>query len=272
MRRQLVLAGVLLAATAGSALVAGCNDNGVVAGASTSPTPEPSVTPSVPPTPTPVPCQFYGIDASSTLWIIDPVAVTAQTVGPTGISSMTDIAITADDRIIGITKNKAYEIDPSTGHATQIAGTAWVSNQDALDALPNGHLLVGGDADLVDVDPASGATSPVGSITGGRVFSGDVASDLTGAGALGTAKVTSGSDNDHLVSFNLASHSVTDLGDLGYPKVFGLDYGCDGDLYGMVATSPPKLLRVDAGSGNTTMLGTMAGGPSTLWGAAGPAQ
>lgn len=246
-----------------------CNDNSVVSGATASPTPTITSVPS--PTPTPLPCQFYGIDADSKLWVIDPVGITATMIGATGQSALTDVAITPDNRIIAITMTGAFQLNPQTGHASQIAGAAWLTNQNALDALPDGRLLVGGDAKLIAVDIDTGAQTNVGSIATGRVFSGDVAASGAAA-ALGTAKVTTGSGNDHLVSFNVTSHSVVDLGDLGYPKVFGLDYGCDGNLYGMVATSPPKLVRVNAATGATTMLGTMTGGPSTLWGAAGPAN
>src|SRR5690348_174556 len=95
------------AIVAGLVLAAGCNNNQLTAGAhSTPPTPTPA------PTTTPVPCKFYGIDSTSKLWIIDPVAVTATAIGSTGIASMTDIAITPDDRIIAITNTKAYTLDP----------------------------------------------------------------------------------------------------------------------------------------------------------------
>src|SRR5688572_9789274 len=95
-----------------------CNDGGIV-GASTTPTPTPTVppTPTPEPTSTPIPCHFYGIDSASNLWNIDPDAVTATMVGPTGISGMTDIAITSDNRIIGVTFFGAYEIDPITAEA-----------------------------------------------------------------------------------------------------------------------------------------------------------
>jgi hypothetical protein len=267
MRTRIASLGLII--TAG--FLAACNSNGIVAGGS-APTPTATLTPTptASPTATPDACQFYGIDAGSNLWEIDPVNVTAHMVGPTGKSGLTDIAITPDNRIIAMTLTGGYQLDPSTGHATQIAGAAWLTGQDALDAMPDGRLLVGGGAKLVAVDIDTGAQTTVGSISGGRVFSGDVASNGA-TGALGTAKVTSGTANDHLVSFDIATHTVTDRGDLGYPKVYGLDYGCDGNLYGMIATSPPKLLKVNPTTGATTMLGTMTGGPSTLWGAAGPA-
>lgn len=250
--------------------LAGCNGTALSGVETPEETPTPAVSPE--PTATPVECQFYGIDATSQLWIIDPVAITAEVVGETGVSGITDIAITSDNRIIGITEERGYVLDAETGEATEIADFPWLADQNALDALPDGRLLVGGVTALIAVDPDTGDKTSEGTMGGGRVFSGDIATVSAGA-ALATAKVTNGSGaNDHLYRFDLATNQSTDEGDLGFPKVFGLDVGCDGDLYGMVASNPPKLLRVNPTTAQTTVLGTMAGGPSTLWGAAGPAE
>ncbi len=254
-----------------SLALAACNDGGLVGATTTTPTPSPTFTPTPEPTSTPIPCHFYGIDAGSNLWDIDPVAVTATMIGPTGISAMTDIAITADNRIIGMTFTGAYEIDPITADATPLTNAAWLFEQNALDAMLDGRLLVGGGTQLFSVDPATGQKVAEGTMGGGKVFSGDIAT-VDATTALATGKPTSGTGNDHLFRFDLSSNGSTDEGDLGYPKVFGLDYGCDGLLYGMVAQNPPKLLRVNPNTAQTTLLGPMAGGPSTLWGAAGPAQ
>lgn len=258
-----------------SLALAACNEGGIVGASTTTPTPTPTATltptPTPEPTSTPIPCHFYGIDAGSNLWDIDPVAITATMIGPTGISAMTDIAITADNRIVGITFAGAYEIDPITAEATPMTSTAWLFEQNALDAMTDGRVLVGGGTALFSVDPVTGQKVSEGTMGGGKVFSGDIAT-VNGTTALATGKPSSGSGNDHLFRFDLTSNSSTDEGDLGYPKVFGLDYGCDGQLYGMVAQNPPKLLRVDPDTAQTTLLGPMNGGPSTLWGAAGPAQ
>lgn len=263
MVRVLALSSVL-------ALLAGCNNNVMTGGAAATPTPEETATPV--PTATPAACQFYGIDATSALWIIDPVAITAEVVGDTGIEGITDIAITSENVIVGITEEAAYELDPATGEATQIANEPWLVDQNALDASADGRLLVGGETALISYDPHTGDKSGEGTMGGGRVFSGDIAK-VSGSYALATAKVPNGGGvNDHLYRFDLQSNSSTDEGDLGFPRVFGLDVGCDGDLYGMVATNPPKLLRVDPDTAQTQVLGTMQGGPSTLWGAAGPAE
>ena len=252
-------------------VLAGCN-SAELSGVDTSTTPAPEESPTPAPTATPQACQFYGIDASSTLWVIDPVAITAEVVGETGVEAITDIAITTDNRIIAITEELGYELDPASGEATVIADEPWLVDQNALDALPNGRLLVGGEDELVSVDPDGGNKSYEGTMGGGRVFSGDIATVSNGL-ALATAKVPNGNgENDHLYRFDLDSNSSTDEGDLGFPRVFGLDVGCDGALYGMVATSPPQLLLVDPTSAQTLVLGTMEGGPSTLWGAAGPAE
>lgn len=252
------------------ALLAGCNSNVMTGGAEVTPTPEETPTPA--PTATPAACQFYGIDATSALWVIDPVAITAEVVGDTGVEGITDIAITSGNVIIGITEEKAYELDPATGEASEIASEPWLVDQNALDATADGRLLIGGETALISYDPATGDKDGEGTMGGGRVFSGDIATMSAGS-ALATAKVPNGGGvNDHLYRFNLTSNTSTDEGDLGFPKVFGLDVGCDGELYGMVATNPPKLLRIDPDSAQTQVLGTMTGGPSTLWGAAGPAE
>lgn len=254
------------------ALLAGCNSNVMTGGAEATPTPDETPGPTPEPTSTPAACQFYGIDATSALWIIDPIAITAEEVGDTGVEGITDIAITSGNVIIGITEEGAYELDPATGEASQIANEPWLADQNALDATADGRLLVGGETALISYDPATGDKVGEGTMGGGRVFSGDIATVSAGF-ALATAKVPNGGGvNDHLYRFNLTSNTSTDEGDLGFPKVFGLDVGCDGALYGMVATNPPMLLRVDPDSAQTLVLGTMEGGPSTLWGAAGPAE
>lgn len=248
----------------------GCNSS-ALSGVDTS-EPTPDVTPAPEPTATPVACQFYGIDATSRLWIIDPIAITAEVVGDTGVEGVTDIAITSDNRIIGITEERAYVLDAESGEATEIADFPWLARQNALDALPDGRLLVGGEAALISVDPETGDKESEGTMGGGRVFSGDVAS-VPGGYALATAKVPNASgENDHLFRFDLTTNQSTDVGDLGFPRVFGLDVGCDGDLYGMVASNPPRLLRVNPETAQTQVLGTMTDGPTTLWGAAGPAE
>jgi hypothetical protein len=257
-------------------LVVGCNDGRVVEGAAATATPtaEPTATEAPTPTPiataTPVPCNFYAVDSATNLWIIDPVAITTQMVGPTGVAEMTDIAITSANEIIGITFDRAYRIDPATGAATLLAAAPWLFQQNALDALPDGRLLVGGGNALSAVDPVTGVKENVGTMGGGRVFSGDVTA-VDATHALGSGKDPLFGGHDHLFGFELAVSS-TDEGSLGQPVVYGLDYGCDGELYGVVAQSPPKLVRVDALTAQTTMLGPLVGGPATLWGAAGPAE
>ena len=262
------------------AAAAGCNGNQVVGkGAQQSPTPTSTATATDTPTgtpttlPTPMPCEFYGVDDVSRLWVIDPTAKTATLVGATGVTGMSDIAITPDQKLIGVDEfGIVYQLNPTTGSASGIGLISQVSGPNAMDAAPSGHLLVGGQADgsLHDHDLASGADTVVATYSGGLLFSGDIAS-VDATHALGTMNKGDGVTHDHLIAFDLSAHGASDLGDLGYVNVYGLDYGCDGNLYGLVAGSPPTLISVNASNAATSVLGPL-NGPDTLWGAAGPAQ
>ena len=270
----------LLAAIA-LAAAAGCNGNQVVGkGAQQSPTPTSSptgtaTTPIGTPTtlPTPMPCEFYGVDDVSRLWVIDPAAKTATLVGATGVTGMSDIAITPDQKLFGIDEyGFVYQLNPTTGGASPVGMISQALGPNAMDAAPSGHLLVGGQGDgkLHDHDLATGADTVVATYTGALIFSGDIAS-VDATHALGTMTDGGGTNHDHLIAFDLSAHTATDVGDLGYLQVYGLDYGCDGNLYGLVAGSPPTLISVNATNAATSVLGTL-NGPDTLWGAAGPAQ
>ncbi len=249
----------------------GCNDSSIVgesdpAFETPSPTPSDEPTPEPSPTATPEPCMFYAVDSDSSLWVIDPETVSATVVGPTGIPGLTDIAITPANGLIGISFSNTYQVNPSTGAATIIDAGAWVAGMNSLDSLPDGRLLVGGGNQMVAVDLGTGAQESWGSLPAGW-FSGDIA-----AVSATRAFAAQGSNaNDQLVAFDTAAGSVETVGDLGSPQAYGLDYGCDGELYALLAAYPPRLARVDETTGQATILGTFTGGPATVWGAAGPA-
>ncbi len=266
MNARTLLLPLLVATTLG-----GCNDNDIVTGADGEPTPTPTDEPTPNPTPTstPVECMFYGVDSDSSLWVIDPEQITATIVGPTGVYGLTDIAITADNRMIGIGFSSTYELDPSTGAATMISAGTWLDQQNALDSLPDGRLLVGGGAEMKSIDVGTGDAASWGTLPGGSSFSGDIAT-ATGTRAYGSATGGFG-QNDRMYVFDTQDGTVELVGDLGSTSVYGLDYGCDGQLYALFATYPPKLAAVNETTAATTVLGQFANGPFTLWGAAGPA-
>lgn len=219
---------------------------------------------------TPLPCNFYSVDSEGMLWRIDPNAVEAIAIGSTGVDvSFTDVTITPDNKILAITRFDVYEIAPDDASTQLIHDDLFDGQPVAADTLPDGRLLVGGDGEVAVVDMDLGTYDVVGALPGGWEFSGDIAVRSATA-AYATAR-TDPSQEDHLFNFDLVTGAANDLGTLGSKNVFGLDYGCDGRLYGVVADVPPGFLYIDGSTAQSTMLGSPTG-PATLWGAAGPAD
>lgn len=237
----------------------GCNDTRL----SGAPTPEP--TPSA--SPTPVPCKFYGVDKESNLWLIDPDGPSAQLVGATGIQSLTDLAIDENADMLAITRTDVYRIAPDTGVATSVREAAF-DNQVAADAVTPGELVLGGGDELSIMTLASGNRNVVATLPNGYQFAGDIAVRDDGI-AFVTAQQSS-SEDSHLMEMDPVSGQVTDHGSLGAPRVFGLDFACDGRLFGLIEGSL-EVIEVDASTGATSPAGFVTG-PTSLWGAAGPAD
>ena len=276
--RRIIAAALLVFACAA------CNQQGLVQGStedppeetpvSEEPTPAPTATPADPvdpiatPLPTPVPCAFYGIGAGGDLWIIDPAAVTAQLVGNSNLQNTSDLAVTADGKMIVITLTAAYQLDPTNAQAYPYNSGAWVQGQNALDVTPDNRMLVGGGGALTFL--GSGPTFDVLPF-GSAAWSGDVA--VMGDIAYGSA-LDNWEGPDHLIRIDLVTGSVAQYGSFTAPGIFGLDVACDGSLYALTQGSPsegilPRVFHVNPANGAVTELGDLVG-PTRLWGGAGP--
>jgi hypothetical protein len=218
----------------------------------------------------PVACMFYGVDGDGQLWVIDPIAVTASLVGPSGVSGITDIGITHDGVILAVTRRSFYRLSPSTGAATLIAADVY-SDKVAGDALPDGSMLIGGNRSVGKINPTTSVVTVRGDLLpSGWNFSGDLAViDSRTAYGSGTNLFSI----DHLFFIDLVTGAATNMGSLERSWVFGLDFGCDGELYGLVDGDTPELVRINLSGMSFTVdeLGPVSG-PASLWGAAGPAD
>ncbi len=219
----------------------------------------------------PAPCMFYGIDLQGQLWRIDPEAVTATLVGPSGIASASDIGIASDGTLLAIDDSSLYQLSPSTGQAT-LLGSDLFSDQVAGDSLGDGSLLLGGGRTVGKVDPDTLEVTERGELLPfGYNFCGDIAViDAT------TAYATAGNwlGVNHLFELDLAAGTADDLGSLEREFVFGLDFACDGRLYGVVnGLPPPRLIRLTPGPDGVSVedLGGLDG-VLILSGLAGPAR
>lgn len=220
----------------------------------------------------PVACSFYGIDGAGDLWEIDPLTPSASSVGNTQIQNLTDIAIFPDGRMLAHTTKAVYQLSPSTAAATLLSAgdpALEVFSPVAADAADESTLLVGGARDVGTWDLLTGKFVSLGDfLPPGWAFAGDLAM-LDEISLYATAKQSG--QPDHLFYINLDTREVVDQGSLGTDKVWGLDYGCDGELYGLVTNEPLEVIRITPSQPPLVeSMGTITG-PATLWGAAGPA-
>lgn len=166
-----------------------------------------------------------------------------------GTSTMTDIAVDKNDKMLGVSLNKIWTVDVATGTATLLAPFAQgTPNMTSLSFVPtdlndpnSAEILVaaGTNGDVLQINPTTGSTTVLGNygMTNGKqiVSSGDIVA-VRGAGIYATVNIgTPLTNNDNLAKIDPISWNATILGtgDLGNDKFFGLGYW-GGSLYGFV--------------------------------------
>jgi hypothetical protein len=164
-----------------------------------------------------------------------------------GTASMTDIAVDKNDKMIGVSLNKIWQVDTATGTATLLAPfAAGTPNVTSLSFVPKNlddpnsdEILVAADdhGNVFQIDPATGATTKVGNYgmngTDQIISSGDIVA-VRGAGIFATVDVGPTLSNpDYLARIDPTTWAATlvGTGNLGHDKLFGLGYW-GGSLYG----------------------------------------
>lgn len=182
-----------------------------------------------------------------------------------GTQSLTDLAIDKDDNFIGITLDKLYSIDETTGAATLISDLSQSAKGfTSLSFVPSdlndsnsADILVSANSigEVFEVNPAAGTATKLGEY--GMVAAGRVGSsgDLIGVRGLGIyATVNIGTDptaQDYLAKIDPVTWTATPLGTgTGFNDIFGLGYW-KGTIYGFVAgaTDAGNMITIDPNTG-----------------------
>ena len=186
-----------------------------------------------------------------------------------GTQSLTDLAIDKSDHMVGITLDKLYTIDPTTGTVTLIKDLSQsASNFTSLSYIPTDlndpaspDILVSANSfgDVYQIDPTAGTATKIGSY--GTVANGKVGSsgDLIGVRGLGiyaTVDVGTATDsNDYLAKIDPTTWTATPIGTgTGFNNIFGLGYWA-GKFYGFVddkTTHTGKIIAIDQNTGAGT--------------------
>ncbi|RMH37513.1 MAG: hypothetical protein D6689_20975 [Deltaproteobacteria bacterium] len=213
------------------------------------------------------PAEMY-VHTADQLFVIDDREFALTLVGPFGLdgseSGMTDIAVTPDGTLYGITETRLFTIDRATGAATYVADVPGVSNV-GLTFLPDGALLATDAAGGVRrVDPATGAVTEIGSFGGGYATAGDLVAVADGTMFAVSDEGPNGDEHDNnvLLTVDTATGAATPVGPIGFGGVFGCAVA-NNKVYAF--TRAGEVIEIDPATGAGTLRRAYPG--TSFWGA-----
>ena len=210
--------------------------------------------------------------SGNTLYRLDATSLQAVQIGAMaglGTQSLTDLAIDKDDHMVGITLDKLFSIDPTTGAVTLIKDLSQsASGFTSLSFVPSptdpaADILVSANdqGDVFQIDTTTGTATTIGSY--GTTAAGKVISsgDLIGVRGFGIyATVDVGTEaHDYLAKIDPTNGwKATPLGTgTSYDHIFGLGFW-GGKIYGFVdggaASGTGKIIQIDENTGASTDL------------------
>lgn len=217
----------------------------------------------------PPPAARMYVHSRDTLYVIDDDNFDLVEVGPLGMPpeiGLTDLAVTPDGSLYGISGGALYRIDAATGEATDVADVPGVLNV-GLTFLPDGRLLATDkEGGVRRIDPATGAVEEVGAFGGGYATAGDLVAVADGTMYAISDEGPSGNEaqsNVLLVVDPDTGQSVDAVGQIGYGGVFGCAYA-NGKVYAF--TQGGEVIEIDRTTGAGSFVRDFQ--DMSFWGAA----
>ena len=207
--------------------------------------------------------------SGKTLFQLNAATLAAVRIGDMnglGTQSLTDLALDKNDRMLGITFNKLFEIDTADG-ATTLISALDVDNATSLSFVPenlddpnSADILVTANSfgDVFRIDPATGTTTLLGNF--GTVQAGQVRSSgdlfaVRGLGIFATVDIGDGSDPnrvDFLARIDPVTWKATPMPNAtGFDRIFGVGFW-GGKIYGFSddpSTGLGKIIQIDMTTG-----------------------
>ncbi len=213
--------------------------------------------------------------SGTVLYRLDTTTLLPVMIGPfanTGTQGILDIAVDRNDRMLGITRDRVFEINTSTGAATLLTAITGMADLTSLSFVPTDlanpnsaeRLIAATDqGTVIEINQTSGVAAQIGaygSAAGGLISSsGDIVA-VSGFGILATVNI--GADDtapDYLASINPTTWAATPLGTgTTYDKIFGIGFW-KGKVYGFVDTiSGGAIIELNPNTGAATPVNTGA--------------
>jgi len=167
--------------------------------------------------------------------------------------NITDLAVTPDGLLYGVSPRDLYRIDPDTAESFHIAEVAGLLNV-GLTFLPNGTLLATDkDGGVRTIDPMTGEVDEIGSFGGGYATAGDLVAVADGTmyaisdeGPIGNEE-----SSNVLLTVNTETGAAQPIGQIGYGLVFGCAYA-GGKVYAF--TKNGEIIEINRSSGAGTLV------------------
>ena len=179
-----------------------------------------------------------------TLYEVDLVSgiATPDCSAPSG--GLTDIAFGPDGTLYATTFTSLFSMARDTCAGTVVASTGGNS----LDVAEDGVIYGGVGSTIFAFNRGDGTIITVATVPSGYTLSGDIA--FLGTQLYGT--VGTGSGNDFLAAFDLATTRGRIVGDTGQRCVYGLTSLEPSSLYGL--TCDGFVIRIEPGTGTSSVL------------------
>jgi hypothetical protein len=180
---------------------------------------------------------------------------------------ITDLAVAPDQTIYVISETALYTASASDGHVTKVGSLSACGQKGvALTTTSDGRLWVGdfmGAICQIDISTSTPTVKPAVTMSNNMALSGDMVGIGNGT-VFGSAYKLSDSQtqNDNiLVTVDVTTGAVTQLGATGYPKLFGVSFA-QNQVFGFTHDGSGRVVTIDTTSGQGTMFGTFMD-PST---------
>src|SRR3569623_1352024 len=186
--------------------------------------------------------------SGTTLYRIDTHTFAPQMIGNMtglGTQSLTDLAVDKDDHMVGITLDKLYAIDATTGTVTLVKDLSQSANGFTSLSYVPADLNDPGSADLLVSANDQGDVYQIDASTGTAAKIGSYATVNVGTEA-----------TDYLAKIDPVTWKATPLGaGTGFSHIFGLGYWA-GTFYGFIdaGAGAGKMVTIDQNTGAGTLI------------------
>lgn len=200
--------------------------------------------------------------SNNVLYTIDLATKSLVTIGNFDTAdTITDLAVAPGGTIYVVSYSQLFTASPIDGHTTWIGPLSTCGQQGvALTTTSDGRLWVGdymGAICQIDLSGPTPVVKPPVRMQGGYALSGDMVGVGDGTvfgSAYKLADAATLSDN-LLVTVDVATGVVTEVGVTGYPRLYGVAFQ-DNEVFGFTHDGSGRVITIDTTTGAGTMFGT----------------